>query len=90
MSYPYTYFTTDPLVPKYYYVPYPNIREERNIPGSQERSLSKEGSSESNIFLWGQVKHVSNEIMFDSIYYFSKKNYLDTKITCSCAFLIHN
>ena len=52
-----TILFSDPLVPKYYYVPYQNIIAERESPGSQERCVSKEGASESNVFLWGQVRH---------------------------------
>ena len=49
-------------MPKYYSVPYQNILAERESPGSQGRVVSKEGSSEFNIYLWGQV--TQNRFLF--------------------------
>ena len=49
-------------MPKYYSVPYQNILAERESPGSQGRVVSKEGSSEFNVYLWGQV--TQNRLLF--------------------------
>lgn len=52
-----------PLLPKYYYVRAPCVQLEREQPGSQHRVPSAEGSSEDNVFLWGQALLIISDLL---------------------------
>ena len=60
--------TGDPLMPMYYAVRPEDVVEERARPGSvQARAPSPEGSTSSNVFLWGQSMLVIAELLTSNL-----------------------
>lgn len=53
----------DPVLPMHYYVPLDAILDEKSNKGSQYRYASPEGSSASNIFIWGQSMMIIADLL---------------------------
>ncbi|KAG0711404.1 putative phosphorylase b kinase regulatory subunit beta [Chionoecetes opilio] len=58
--------STDPVVPKYYYVHKDQVNLERAEPGSQGRQPSTEGTPR-NLFLWGQSVWIIASLLMDGL-----------------------
>lgn len=56
----------DHVVPKYFYVRYDYIDDEKKEPGTQIRDASPIGSSE-NLFLMGQALHIVSQLLMDGL-----------------------
>lgn len=56
-------FPSDPILPKYFYVPSPVIDDEKRNSGSQHRVASNDGCSTPDLFLWGQAMVIISDLL---------------------------